>query len=83
MDTMIKNVDEENWHFLKVQAAKEKATIGEMFNRIISEYKEKEVEDAKRAWNKIFSKPPIFTKEEAKKMHKASESFRKEYGFEG
>jgi len=38
--------------------------------------------DYTEAWNKIFSNHSIFTKEEARKMHKASESFRKEYGFE-
>lgn len=83
MDTMIKNVDEENWHFLKVYAAKEKTTIGEMFNRIISEYKEKEGEDVKCAWEKIFSRKPLLTPYEAKRMHKSIKCFREEYGFEG
>lgn len=83
MDTMIKNVDEDNWYFLKVHAAKEKATIGEMFNRIISEYKEKGAEDTKSVWNKIFSRKSIFTAEEAKRMHAAINECRKEYSFEG
>ena len=83
MDTMIKNIDEENWYFLKVHAAKEKTTIGEIFNRIISEYKEKEGENVTRAWEKIFSRKPLLTADEAKKMHKSIKCFREEYGFEG
>ncbi len=82
MNTLIRNVDEENWYFLKVHAAEEKTTIGAMFNRIISKYKS-EKKGTKNAWEKIFTNPPVFTKKEAEKMHKASKSFRKEYGFEG
>lgn len=35
------------------------------------------------SWQRIFSRPALLTKEEAKRMHKAIESFRKEFSFEG
>lgn len=82
MNTLIKNVDEEKWHFLKVEAAKEKVALGELFNRIVEEYKNRKRASNER-WEKIFSAKPILTEKEAKEMHKASESFRNEYSFEG
>jgi len=83
MNTLIKNLDEENWHFLKVEAAKERTTLGNLLNRILEEYKSKEKNTARRAWEKIFSLKPSLSKTEAKEMHKAASSFRKEYHFEG
>lgn len=83
MDTLIKNVDEENWHYLKVQAAKEKITLGQLFNRLVQDYKEMEKEEASWLWKKIFSRAPLLGKEDAKRMHKAIQDFRKEYTFEG
>ena len=82
MNTMIKNLDEENWHFLKVEAAKERITIGELFNRIIEEYKNIETERSAKVWQKIFSRKPILSKEEVKEMQKNIGSFRKEFNFE-
>ncbi len=83
MNTLIKNVDENNWHFLKIQAAKEKRTIGKLFNKIIEEYKQKNQEDVRENWEKIFIRKALLTKNEAEKMHIAMKHFRKEYGFEG
>lgn len=83
MNTLIKNLDEENWHFLKVEAAKERTTLGNLLNRIIEEYKSKEKEAAKETWGKIFSLKPLLDKAESREMHKALTSFRKEYNFEG
>ena len=82
MDVLIKNVDEDNWHFLKVEAAKERRTMGEIFNKLVLELKEKE-EDDMAVWDKIFSRKPLLTKKQAKRMHKHIAPFRKEYGFEG
>jgi len=83
MNTLIKNLDEENWHFLKVEAAKERTTLGNLLNRILEEYKSKENNAAKKAWNKIFAAKTLLTKANAKEMLAASKSFRKEYNFEG
>jgi hypothetical protein len=44
VDSLIKNIKEEQWHYFKVQAAKEKVTLGTMFNRIIDDYKKKELD---------------------------------------
>ncbi|PIN78958.1 hypothetical protein COV16_05325 [Candidatus Woesearchaeota archaeon CG10_big_fil_rev_8_21_14_0_10_34_8] len=82
MDTLIKNIKEDQWHYFKVQAAKEKVTLGAMFNRVVDNYKKKEKETAKQ-WNIIFSRKPLLTNAEAKNMHDATKEFRKEYGFEG
>lgn len=82
MNTLIKNVDEENWHFLKVEAAKERVTIGKLFNRVVEEYKNKGREDTTKAWEKIFRGKPILSKEETKRMHMNIKSFRKEFDFE-
>jgi len=82
MNTLIKNIDEENWRFLKVEAAKQNITLGELFNRLVEEHKSRE-EDMNISWQRIFSRPALLTKEEAKRMHKAIESFRREFSFEG
>lgn len=81
MDTLIKNVDEESWHFLKVEAAKEKKTMGELFNTIIAVYKNKQ--DSREQLQKILSRAPLLTKEEARNMHNKIRVYRTEYGFEG
>ena len=83
MNTLIKNMDEENWHFLKVEAAKERTTLGNLLNRIIESYKLKERETTKKVWEKIFSTKPLLNKADAKEMHKNLASFRKEYNFRG
>ena len=83
MNTLIKNLDEENWHFLKIEAAKERITLGNLLNRILEEYKSKEKNNWKREWEKIFSLKPLLSKKEAKEMLAASKSFRKEYHFGG
>ena len=82
MNTLIKNIDEENWHFFKVEAAKQNIPLGELFNRLVEEYKNRE-EDMNASWQRIFTRPALLTKEEAKHMHKAIESFRRELSFEG
>ena len=82
MNTLIKNIDEENWRFLKVEAAKQNITLGELFNRLVEEHKNRD-EDMNASWQRIFSRPALLTKEEAKRMHKAIESFRREFSFEG
>jgi hypothetical protein len=82
MDVLIKNVNEDNWHFLKVEAAKERKTMGNMFNKLVEELKKKEKDDI-AAWERIFSRKPLLTKKQAKRMHKHVATFRKEYGFEG
>ena len=82
MNTLIKNIDEENWHFLKVEAVKQKIPLGELFNRLVEEYKNRD-EDMNASWQRIFSRHALLTKEEAKRMHKAIESFRREFSFEG
>ncbi len=80
MNILLKNVDEEKYHLLKIEAAKRKMTLGRLFNELVEEYttKEKEYE---RAWDEVFAMVPLITKEEAKKMHKACEEFRKETEF--
>ena len=83
MNTLIKNLDEENWHFLKVEAAKERTTLGNLLNRILEEYRSKEKSTTRKAWEKIFSLKPLLNKTEAKEMHRVVASFRKEYHFEG
>lgn len=83
MNTLIKNLDEENWHFLKIEAAKERTTLGNLLNRIIEAYKSKEKEAAEKAWGKIFSGKPLLNKIEAREMHLAASTFRKEFHFEG
>lgn len=83
MDTLIKNVNEEDWHFLKVEAARKKVTMGKLFNKLIVEYQQKEQETPIKKWNQIFSREPLLTKAEARELHKATEEFRKEFSFEG
>ncbi len=83
MNTLIKNVEESNWHFLKVQAAKEKKTMGVLFNKIIEEYKRTKQDNVKERWKYIFTRKPLLTRSEANKMHQGVTKFRKEYGFEG
>ena len=82
MDTLIKNINEENWHFLKVEAAKERVTMGELFNRVIEEYKNMGKDNDAKTWEKIFRGKPILSKKETKSMHMAIKSFRKELDFE-
>lgn len=82
MNILLKNVDEEKYHFLKIEAAKRKMTLGRLFNRLVEEYKQKEAEDNK-SWERLFTRGPLLTNDEAKKMHKSIEVFRKDYGFEG
>ncbi|MBI5072847.1 hypothetical protein HZA99_03445 [Candidatus Woesearchaeota archaeon] len=81
MDTMIKNIDEENWHFVKVQAAKEKKTIGELFNTMVQGYKEKEIAQ-KNAWERILSRKATLTQKKADEIEKSIKLFKKSYGFE-
>ena len=82
MNTLIKNINEENWHFLKVEAAKARVTIGELFNRLIEEFKNKEDGSHAKAWDKIFRGKPILSKDDARRMHLSIKSFREEFDFE-
>lgn len=82
MNTLIKNIDEERWHFIKIQAAKERKTIGELFNAIILEYENKEKTD-KNVWERVLSRKPSLTEKQAEDMKKTIKCFKKSYGFEG
>ena len=82
MNILLKNVDEEKWHFLKIEAAKRKMTLGKLFNKLVEEYKHTEAEDNK-SWDRLFTRVPLLTNEEAKKIHKSIDVFRHDYGFEG
>ncbi len=82
LDSLIKNIEEEHWHYFKVQAAKERITLGSMFNKLVETYKKKSSEHAKQ-WQIIFSRKPLLTDSEARKMREAISDFRKEFNFEG
>lgn len=82
MNTLIKNIDEKRWHFIKIQAAKERKTIGELFNAIIYEYENKEKTD-KNVWEQVLSRKQSLTEKQAEDMKKAIMCFKKSYGFEG
>ena len=81
MNTLIKNIDEKRWHFVKIQAAKEKKTIGELFNALILDYENKE-KTHRDTWEKLLSRKPTITEKQAEDMKKAIMSFKKSYGFE-
>lgn len=81
MNTLIKNIDERRWHFVKIQAAKERKKIGELFNAMILDYENKEKADKSR-WEKILSRKPTLTEKQAEDMKRAITSFKKSYGFE-
>jgi len=78
MDSLIKNIKEEHWYYFKVQSAKEKVTLGTMFNRLIDAYKKKRKEATKQLAI-ILSRGPLLTDSEAKKMHNSTKEFRKEF----
>lgn len=80
MNILLKNVDEEKYHLLKIEAAKRKLTLGRLFNELVEDYTHKENEHEK-AWQEVFAMVPFITKEEAKKMHKACDEFRQETEF--
>lgn len=76
MNMLIKNVDEEVRYFLKVQATKEKTTIGRLLRRMAENYKRRESQDILKAWQRIFEGSARITKEEAKSMRRAGNYFR-------
>lgn len=80
MDSCIKNVDEEKWNYVKVEAAKKRLTMGKFFNRLVEEYKMKE-EAAKEEWEKIFSGKAFLSRDEAENIKKDSIEFRKNFEF--
>ena len=82
MNILLKNVDEEKYHLLKIEAAKKRVTLGKLFNIMVEEHTTKE-KDALKQWDDIFSTKPFLTEEESKHMRDRIKVFRQEYGFEG
>lgn len=82
MNILLKNVDEEKYRLLKIEAAKRRVTLGKLFNMMVEQHTAKEKEALQR-WDKIFSTKPFLSNEDVKGMRERIKMFRQEYGFEG
>ncbi len=81
MDVLIKNVDQEDWHFVKVEAVKEKKTMSEVLHTIIEEYRAKEQEG--KRWTAVLNRRATLTDYEAKNVWEGLQTFRKDFHFRG
>ncbi len=73
----IKGVEEPAWQEFKGIAARSKLKMGELFGKMVVDYKEENA----AVWNKILNPGRILSDEEAGDMEKFVAKLRKERGF--
>jgi len=73
----IKGVDKADWRYAKAEAAKSNKTMGDFFGELVRAHKDTRRDN----WDEVLSAKPLFTKEEAEEIRKATEDFRKSFKF--
>jgi len=73
----IKGVNEESWAEFKSLAVRNRTNMGELFERMLEEYKKK----SKENWEIVLSGKKILSDKEAEDMLEIIKASRKEYGF--
>ncbi len=73
----IKGVDDSTWSRFKVLAVQEHKPMGDMFKKLVEEYKK----EADEFWDKVLNGPRLLTDKEAKDLLKTVSDIRKEKGW--
>lgn len=78
MTVVIKNVSKNGWSEFKSEAARHGMTAGGFLNYLVKEHTKKE---RGGAWNMIFSRKRVLSKEEAREMKADISKFRAGFEF--
>ena len=78
MDISIKNIDETDWRFFKMESAKYNIKTSEMFSKLVKEHK-KNCENTN--WKDFLYSKKSLTDEDAIIIKEASNNFRKDFSF--
>jgi len=82
MHKLLKNVDEESWNELKVEAARHRQTLSAFLASIVREHQLTE-RKKRAAWDVVLNGKKHLTDADAAALRKALAPFEKEHGFEG
>ncbi|MBN1503296.1 hypothetical protein JW930_07190 [Candidatus Woesearchaeota archaeon] len=78
MDVCIKKVNDEDWIAFKVEAAKNNLKTGEMFSKMVNEYKEGNEEGN---WKKLVYRKKSLDDKDVMVIREGMKEFRKETEF--
>lgn len=80
LDSCIKGVNENDWHYFKLAAVKNRLSMGKFFSALLKKYKVSE-ESKKDHWNEMLKGRKFLHKAEAENMRKLVVEFREKFEF--